>query len=173
MLDRSKLDPAKVGTAAMGNVIQAGNKKNPARQPAVHSGIPVDVPAITVNRVCGSGAQGIASAAQKVMLGMLDRAVAGGMENMDMAPYLLGNGRWGYCMGDGELYDSMLRDGLNDAFSGETQVGTRKIWRSLAKSPVNNRIAGHCAHSNVLPQHKRPGNSRKRLRRSRFTATKG
>jgi acetyl-CoA C-acetyltransferase len=119
VLDRSKLDPAKVGTVVLGNVIQAGNKMNPARQSAIHSGIPVDVPAMTVNRVCGSGAQGIASAAQEVMLGLLDSAVAGGMENMDMAPYLVANGRWGYRMGDGQLYDSMLRDGLNDAFSGE------------------------------------------------------
>jgi len=119
VLTRSTLDPAKVGTVVMGNVIQAGNKMNPARQSAVNSGIPVDVPAMTVNRVCGSGAQGIASAAQEVMLGMLDSAVAGGMENMDMAPYLVANGRWGYRMGDGQLYDSMLRDGLNDAFSGE------------------------------------------------------
>jgi acetyl-CoA C-acetyltransferase len=116
-LTRSKLDPAKVGTVVMGNVIQAGNKMNPARQSAIHSGIPVDVPAMTVNRVCGSGAQGIASAAQEVLLGMIDSAVAGGVENMDLAPYLVSNGRWGYRMGDGLLYDSMLRDGLIDAFS--------------------------------------------------------
>ena len=119
VLTRSKLDPAKVGTVVMGNVIQAGNKMNPARQSAVHGGIPVDVPAMTMNRVCGSGAQGIASAAQEVMLGMLDSAVAGGMENMDMAPHLVEKGRWGYRMGDGMLWDSMLRDGLNDAFSGQ------------------------------------------------------
>jgi len=119
VLTRSKLDPAKVATVVMGNVIQAGNKMNPARQSAIHSAIPVDVPAMTVNRVCGSGAQGIVSAAQEVMLGMIDSAVAGGMENMDMAPYLVASGRWGYRMGDGSLYDSMLRDGLNDAFSGE------------------------------------------------------
>jgi acetyl-CoA C-acetyltransferase len=74
---------------------------------------------MTVNRVCGSGAQAIASAAQEVMLGMLDSAVAGGMENMDMAPYLMGGGRWGYRLGDAQIYDSLLRDGLNDAFSGE------------------------------------------------------
>jgi len=119
VLSSSKLDPEKVGTVVMGNVIQAGNKMNPARQSAVNGGIPVDVPAMTVNRVCGSGAQGVASAAQEVMLGMLDSAIAGGMENMDMAPYLVANGRWGYRMDDGQLYDSMLRDGLNDAFSGE------------------------------------------------------
>ncbi|HZM09262.1 MAG TPA: acetyl-CoA C-acyltransferase, partial [Candidatus Limnocylindrales bacterium] len=119
VLTRSKLDGSHVGTVVMGNVIQAGNKMNPARQSAVNGGIPVDVPAMTVNRVCGSGAQAIASAAQEVMLGMLDSAVAGGMENMDMAPYLVGGGRWGYRLGDAQIYDSLLRDGLNDAFSGE------------------------------------------------------
>lgn len=119
VLARSKLDGADIGTVVMGNVIQAGNKMNPARQSAVNGGIPVDVPAMTVNRVCGSGAQAVASAAQEVMLGMLDSAIAGGTENMDMAPYLVANGRWGYRMGDAQMYDSMLRDGLNDAFSGE------------------------------------------------------
>jgi len=119
VLTRSKLDGSHVGTVVMGNVIQAGNKMNPARQSAVNGGIPVDVPAMTVNRVCGSGAQAIASAAQEVMLGMLDSAVAGGMENMDIAPYLMGGGRWGYRLGDAQIYDSLLRDGLNDAFSGE------------------------------------------------------
>jgi acetyl-CoA C-acetyltransferase len=119
VLTRSKLNGPDVDTMVMGNVIQAGNKMNPARQSAVDGGLPVDVPAMTVNRVCGSGAQAIASAAQEVMLGLLDSAVAGGMENMDMAPYLVANGRWGYRMGDAQMYDSMLRDGLNDAFSGE------------------------------------------------------
>jgi acetyl-CoA C-acetyltransferase len=118
-LSRSKLDAAKIGTVVMGNVIEAGNKMNPARQSAIYGGIPVDVPAMTVNRVCGSGAQAIVSAAQEIMLGMVSGAVAGGMENMDMAPYLVGGGRWGYRMGDAEIYDSMLRDGLNDAFSGK------------------------------------------------------
>jgi acetyl-CoA C-acetyltransferase len=119
VLGRTRVDPAKIGTVVMGNVIQAGNKMNPARQAAIYGGLPVDVPAMTVNRVCGSGAQAIVSAAQEIMLGMLDSAVAGGMENMDRAPYLVAGGRWGYRMGDGEIYDSMLRDGLNDAFSGE------------------------------------------------------
>jgi acetyl-CoA C-acetyltransferase len=119
VLSRSKLDGSKVGTVVMGNVVQAGNKMNSARQAAVNGGIHVDVPAMTVNRVCGSGAQAIASAAQEIMLGMLDSAVAGGMENMDMAPYLMGGGRWGYRLGDAQIYDSMLRDGLNDAFSDE------------------------------------------------------
>ena len=74
-------------------------------------------PAMTVNRVCGSGVQAVVSAAQEILLGNIDVAVAGGMENMDLAPYLIAGGRWGYRMGDGALDDSMLRDGLNDAFS--------------------------------------------------------
>ena len=118
-LRRSALDPGRVGSVVMGNVIQAGNRMNPARQAAINGGVPVAVPAMTVNRVCGSGAQAIASAAQEIWLGHVDAAIAGGMENMDQAPYLMPNGRWGQRMGDVEIYDSMLRDGLNDAFSGE------------------------------------------------------
>jgi acetyl-CoA C-acetyltransferase len=119
VLHRAAVNPGKIGTVVMGNVIQAGNKMNPARQAAVYGGVPVDVPAMTVNRVCGSGAQAIVSVAQEIMLGRLECALAGGMENMDMAPYLVPGGRWGYRMGDAEIYDSMLRDGLNDAFSGK------------------------------------------------------
>lgn len=118
-IERAGLDPAKVGGVVMGNVIQAGNKMNPARQAAIGGGVPVSAPAMTVNRVCGSGAQAIASAAQEIRLGEADVMIAGGMENMDRAPYLLPNGRWGMRMGDGQVLDSMLLDGLNDAFSGE------------------------------------------------------
>src|ERR1700720_3507210 len=114
---RARIDPEEVGTVVMGNVVQAGAKMNPARQAAIHAGLPVSVPAMTVNRVCGSGAQAIVSAAQEILLGAVDVAVAGGMENMDLAPYLVARGRWGYRLGDGQLYDSVLRDGLNDAFS--------------------------------------------------------
>jgi len=114
---RARLDPEEIGTVVMGNVVQAGAKMNPARQAAIHAGLPVSVPAMTVNRVCGSGAQAIVSAAHEILSGAVEGAVAGGMENMDLAPYLIARGRWGYRMGDGQLYDSMLRDGLNDAFS--------------------------------------------------------
>jgi acetyl-CoA C-acetyltransferase len=116
-LQRSGLRPEEIGTVVMGNAVQAGNKVNPARQAAIHAGLPVHVPAMTVNRVCGSGAQAIVSAAHEIQLGSLDTAVAGGMENMDAAPYVIARGRWGHRMGDGVLYDSVLRDGLNDAFS--------------------------------------------------------
>ncbi len=118
-LARAKLAPEKIGSVVMGNVIQAGNKMNPARQAAIHGGLPVSVPAMTVNRVCGSGAQAIVTAAQEIALGLHQAAIAGGMENMDRAPYLLDGGRWGYRMGPAEIHDSMLRDGLNDAFSDQ------------------------------------------------------
>jgi acetyl-CoA C-acetyltransferase len=118
-LRRTCLGTVKIGGVVMGNVIQAGNKMNPARQAAIHAGLPVDAPAMTVNRVCGSGAQAIATAAQEIWLGFANAMVAGGMENMDMAPYLMGGGRWGYRMGDAQIHDAMLRDGLNDAFSDQ------------------------------------------------------
>ena len=118
-IERAGIKPSDVDSVVMGQVIQAGAKMNPARQAMIAAGIPVGVPALTVNRVCGSGAQAIVSAAQEVMLGQAQCAVAGGMENMDQAPYLLAGGRWGYRMGDAQIHDSILRDGLNDAFSDE------------------------------------------------------
>ncbi|MDD7973466.1 thiolase family protein [Roseinatronobacter alkalisoli] len=117
-VSRAGLEPGEIGSVTMGNVIQAGNRMNPARQAAIHAGLPVSVPAMTVNRVCGSGAQAIVTAAQEILAGAVPVALAGGMENMDRAPYLLDNGRWGYRMGPAEIMDSMLTDGLNDAFSG-------------------------------------------------------
>src|SRR5215510_8632189 len=118
-LRRSGLDAATIGSVVMGNVIQAGNKMNPARQASIGGGVPVSVPAMTVNRVCGSGAQAIVTAAQQIATGEIEAAIAGGMENMDRAPYLMDGGRWGYRMGPAEIHDSMLRDGLDDAFSGK------------------------------------------------------
>ncbi|WP_043831033.1 thiolase family protein [Muricoccus aerilatus] len=116
---RAGLPPDRVGSVVMGNVIQAGNRMNPARQASINGGLPVSVPAMTVNRVCGSGAQAVVTAALDIWLGHQQVAVAGGMENMDRAPYLMDGGRWGYRMGPAEIHDSMLRDGLEDAFSGK------------------------------------------------------
>jgi acetyl-CoA C-acetyltransferase len=119
VIRRAKIARESIHSATMGNVLQAGNRMNPARQAAIGGGLPVSTPALTVNRVCGSGAQAIVSAAQEIASGNVQFAIAGGMENMDRAPYLLDGGRWGYRMGPAEIHDSMLRDGLNDAFSGE------------------------------------------------------
>ncbi|WP_339949275.1 thiolase family protein [uncultured Albimonas sp.] len=118
-LRRARLAPEKVGGAILGSVIQAGQGMNPARQAARAGGLPVSVPAMTVNRVCGSGAQAIVTAAQEILSGQHRVAVAGGFEAMDRAPYLLDRGRFGYRMGPAEIQDAMLRDGLSDAFSGE------------------------------------------------------
>jgi len=116
---RADLPPEKIDGVVLGHVVQAGAKMNPARQAAMHGGVPKDAPAMTVNRVCGSGAQAIASAAQDIWLGFADCMIAGGMENMDQGPFLLDQARWGYRMGASEIHDATLRDGLLDAFSGE------------------------------------------------------
>lgn len=118
-LRRANLELARIDSVVMGNVIQAGNRMNPARQAAIGGGLPNSVPALTVNRVCGSGVQAIVSAAQEISLGYANAVIAGGMENMDMAPYLMPSGRWGQRMGNTQVYDSMLHDGLVDAFSSE------------------------------------------------------
>ncbi|MDI6861537.1 MAG: acetyl-CoA C-acetyltransferase [Caldisericia bacterium] len=117
ILRRSNLNPKDIDDVILGNVVQAGEKMNPARQAAIFGGVDETVPAFTVNRVCGSGLQAIISGVMEIEVNYSKIVIAGGMENMDLCPYLIMNGRWGYRMGDGVLYDSMLRDGLNDAFS--------------------------------------------------------
>lgn len=117
ILKRSKLNPQDIDDVIIGNVVMAGEKMNPARQAAIFGGLSETVPAFTLNRVCGSGLQAIVSGAMEIETQYAKLVIAGGMENMDMCPYLIMNGRWGYRMGDGIIYDSMLRDGLNDAFT--------------------------------------------------------
>jgi acetyl-CoA C-acetyltransferase len=116
-LDRADLKPNQVNEVIMGNVLQAGLGQNPARQSAVNAGLPVEVPSMTINKVCGSGLKSVILAAQAIMLGDADIIVAGGMENMSRAPYLLEKARTGYRMGDGKVVDEMIRDGLWDAFN--------------------------------------------------------
>lgn len=101
----------------MGNVLQAGLGQNPARQAMIKAGLPVKVPALTVNKVCGSGLRTVSMAAQFIKAGDADCIVAGGMENMSAAPYTIPNARWGYRMGNGQLVDVMIKDGLWDAFN--------------------------------------------------------
>jgi acetyl-CoA C-acetyltransferase len=101
----------------MGCVLQAGNGMNVARQAALKAGLPVDVPAETVNRVCGSGLQAVVHAMEAIRAGYVDAAVAGGTESMSNAPYLLKGARWGYRMGNAEAIDSMLNEGLTCAMA--------------------------------------------------------
>ena len=115
-LKRAGVSPDQVDEVYIGNVIQAGNGQNPARQAAVYAGIPNEVPATTINVLCGSGLHCVNLAAKLIAAGDADIIVAGGMENMTMAPYMLRNGRYGYRMGNATIEDAMIKDGLTDAF---------------------------------------------------------
>ncbi|GAB6888270.1 acetyl-CoA C-acetyltransferase [Desulfothermus okinawensis JCM 13304] len=117
-INRINLDPNLVDEVILGNVLQAGQGQNPARQVAIHSGIPQEKVAFTVNKVCASGLKSVALAAQSIMLQDADVVVCGGIENMSMAPYALANARWGHRMGDGKLVDLMIFDGLYEIFNG-------------------------------------------------------
>ncbi len=119
VLARSGIDPERVSQVIVGNVLQAGQGMNPGRQVAIKSGLPVSVPGMTLNRVCGSGLQAIIAAAQDVALGGSEVVLAGGIENMDLAPFLLPKARYGYRMGmpKAEMLDSMVYDGLWDTFN--------------------------------------------------------
>lgn len=116
-LQRADLKPQQVDEVIMGNVLQAGLGQNPARQASIDADLPVGVPAMTINKVCGSGLKAVILAAQAIKLGDAEIIVAGGMESMSRAPYLLEKARFGYRMNDGTLVDSMIRDGLWDAFN--------------------------------------------------------
>ncbi len=121
-LKRGQVSPDQVDELILGNVLQAGQGQNPARQVVIHSGIPQEVPATTVNKVCASGLKSVMMAAQAIKAGDADIVVAGGMESMSMAPYALRQARWGARMGNGELVDLMIYDGLLDVF-GQVHMG--------------------------------------------------
>jgi len=115
-IKNSSIDVNEVDEVIMGNVLQAGLGQNPARQAAVNAGLPYLVPAFTVNKVCASGLKSVALAAQAVACGAANVIIAGGMEHMTSAPYLLKHARWGKRMGHGEMFDSMICDALWDSF---------------------------------------------------------
>ncbi len=117
LLKRNNLDPRKVDQVLMGNVLQAGQGQNVARQILVNSGIPVEKTAMTVNMVCGSGLRTLTMAAQEIHCGDANVVIAGGTENMSLSPYLLSKARTGYRMGNGEIVDMMIKDGLWDVFN--------------------------------------------------------
>src|SRR5919205_3302573 len=125
VLNRSGLDPEQVDEVIVGNCLMAGQGMNPARQVGINSGVPETVPAMTINRMCASGLQAIYSAAQEIALGEADVVLAGGIENMDQAPFLMPKGRYGYRMGmpDAKILDHMVYDGLWDVFN-DYHMGT-------------------------------------------------
>ncbi len=126
-INRAGVSPEEVDEVIMGNVIQAGLGQNPARQAALKAGLPFGVSAVTVNKVCGSGLKAVMMAAQGVQLGDADVVVAGGMESMTNAPYLLTKAREGYRLGNGELIDSMIQDGLWCAFENYHMGNTGEV----------------------------------------------
>ncbi|WP_408010337.1 acetyl-CoA C-acetyltransferase [Pseudalkalibacillus sp. A8] len=116
-LEKCGMNPDLVNEVIMGNVLQAGLGQNPTRQASIRAGIPKEVPALTINKVCGSGLKAVHLAAQSILVGDADIVIAGGMENMSQAPYLLNGARSGFGMGDQKVVDSMVHDGLWCAFN--------------------------------------------------------
>ena len=129
---RAKIKPEEINEVIFGNVLQAGLGQNPARQAAIKAGLPVEVSAFTLNKVCGSGLRAVSLAAQIIKAGDADTIVVGGMENMSAAPFLIKSARWGQRMGNGELVDEMVQDGLWDAFNnyhmGVTAENVAEKW---------------------------------------------
>ena len=123
-LNRAGVSPAAVDQVYMGCVIQAGLGQNVARQATLKAGLPIEVPAVTMNVVCGSGLNCVNQAAQMIMAGDADIVVAGGMENMSMAPYAIPQGRYGYRMGNATMVDTMINDALWDAFNDYHMIKT-------------------------------------------------
>ncbi|WP_411680562.1 acetyl-CoA C-acetyltransferase [Clostridium thailandense] len=117
-LKRANINPELVDEVVMGNVVQAGLGQNVARQAVIKAGLPKEVPAFTLNKVCGSGLRAVSLAAQMIKARDVDVIVAGGMENMSAAPYVLKAARWGQRMGNGTIVDTMVNDALTDAFQG-------------------------------------------------------
>ena len=121
-LDRAGVDPEEVGYVVMGQVLQAGAGQAPARQAAIAAGIPKEVPADTINKVCASSVRAIEIAELMIAAGRHDVVVTGGMESMSRAPYLLPKARFGYRLGNGEVLDHMVFDGLTSTFDGMHMV---------------------------------------------------
>ena len=117
LLEKTGLDPAQIDEVILGQVLTAGEGQNPARQAAIEAGLPHSVPAMTINKVCGSGLKAVHLAAQAIKCGDADIIIAGGQENMSRAPHVLPKSRSGTKMGDWKLLDSMISDGLWDAFN--------------------------------------------------------
>ena len=116
-IKRANIDPEIIDEVLIGNVLSAGLGQNVARQVAIKANVPVETPALAINKVCGSGLRAVSMAAQFIALGDCDVVLAGGCESMSNAPYLLNRGRYGYGLGDNKIVDSLVNDGLTDAFN--------------------------------------------------------
>lgn len=132
-MKRAGIEPDMVDEVLVGNILSAGLGQNPARQVAIHAGIPDTTPAMTINKLCGSGLRTVSMATQFIKLGDADVILAGGTESMSNAPYLLTRARWGYKMGDAKVVDSLITDALSDAFHnihmGITAENIAEQWK--------------------------------------------
>lgn len=132
-LKRANVDASKIDEVFMGCILQAGHGQGVARQSAINAGIPVETPATTINMLCGSGLKSVSWAVQSILLGDNDIVVAGGVENMSQAPYVLDKARWGHRMGHGKIVDTMIKDALTDAFNdyhmGVTAENIADQWK--------------------------------------------
>jgi acetyl-CoA C-acetyltransferase len=146
---RSGIAADAIDEVIMGNVVSAGVGQAPARQAAIHAGLPVEIPAVTVNKVCGSGLKAVMLAAQAIRAGDAQAFVAGGMESMSNAPYLLIKARTGYRMGNGEVVDSVVHDGLWCAFENIHMGSEAEIIAEKMLSHAKSKIASPCAVINV------------------------
>jgi acetyl-CoA C-acetyltransferase len=154
-IKRAQITAADIGDVIMGCVLQAGAGMNVARQAAIKAGVPVEVPAETINRVCGSGLQAVVHAVEAVKAGFIDLVVAGGTESMSNAPYLLKGARWGYRLGDGDVVDSLLHEGLTCAINGchmgitaeavATRYGVRRAQQDAFAAESQARAQGAVA----------------------------
>lgn len=131
-IKRAGIDVSMIDDVIVGNILSAGLGQNVARQVAIYAGVPENVTAMTINKLCGSGLRAVSMAAQFIMLGDADIILAGGTESMTNAPYLLPKARYGYRMGDGKIIDSMIHDGLTETFNnyhmGVTAENIAKRW---------------------------------------------
>jgi acetyl-CoA C-acetyltransferase len=127
IIERTKIAPEQIDEVIMGNVLQAGLHQNPARQAAIYGGVPSSVGAFTVNKVCGSGLKTVMLAATAIRAGEADVIIAGGMENMSLAPFLLEKARTGYRLGNGKLIDAMVHDGLWDVYNDYHMGNTAEL----------------------------------------------
>lgn len=131
-ISKAGVKPELINEVIMGNVLQAGLGQNPARQASFKAGVPVEIPAMTINKVCGSGLRAVSLACQIIKAGDADIIVAGGMENMSRAPYIVNQARWGARMGNVNFVDEMITDGLWDAFNnyhmGMTAENIAERW---------------------------------------------
>ena len=136
-MKRAGIEPGQVENVIMGNVLQAAQGQNVARQILIHAGIPQEIPAMSINKVCASGLRSVSLAAQIIKAGDADIIVAGGTENMSAAPYALMKARWGYRMGESNIVDTMIKDGLWDAFNdyhmGITAENVGEKWKLTRK----------------------------------------